>query len=226
MDAHPCSNDEETSALLEQHICAIRSNDFLKDAPLIMLCEKNTGHESGHLWNVMKKHDNTNCFREPSSDKAAEEMMSNAAVPKHHYEMLENPHKNPGFHTGPLLKMTSRETLDLILSRDELYVLDGCVSGNPHMKGYTTMESKVIFYLEMLVEQMSRARIYPTRAAVGGSVKTNYTWSAKVNEEDKLVATFRDDLVVILALTLEISKKACDSRLPGFPYEQIQGGKL
>lgn len=221
MDAFPCGESPKAMALLFQHVRQLRANPYLTDAYIVLIAERNTGHESGHYYELLKQFPRTAAFNEPSRQQLTQEQRGKAASNSNYATQLFDTEKDPGFTTINAFKMQAKEALENILYQNILYIMEGCISGNPFLPNMPEMEERIIYYHMQLVEQMSRARVYPTKSQEGSYMATKYTWSATVNEENKKVDSFKDDLVVILAFGIFIAKKACDSYLVGFPYNEI-----
>lgn len=222
MDSQDVKNTPDRNTLFHEHIRALRSNEWTKDAFLVLMCERSTGHESGDFKLMINEYPKTASYTQPPGKSSfkkkkhgqySEDMMA--------YRMQAE--KNPGFQMDVLMKNLSLHALRQRLARNTMYYLDDGVSANPWMYQSGFKERFLRCKLD-LEDQMKRAKEIPLNHFKFDTQRRKMTWSAKSNHDGEIQAGYNDDLLVMLAVACYLWDQAMSSKnaLDGFPYEKIE----
>jgi len=222
LDSYPVRPIEDRNTLFNEHIRGLRSNPWTKDAYLILMCERNTGMESGAFKQIMDQYPKTAAYNEPEKSnplsRFRKDMLTQDLI-----DYYEKTKKNPGFTPCAELKMEALIALRHRLTEHSLFYFKDCVTRNPFMVQYTHVEKFIHTKLE-LEEEMKRIKEFPTSRLTHDTKKPIVTWSAKTNEQGEIQAGYNDDKVVMLAIACFLWRKAMnyEGSLVGFPYAEIR----
>lgn len=222
MDAHPTQNFKDRNLLFSAHIRELRANRWTRNAHLILMCERNTGHESGNLKQILDQYPNTSAYNQPSKGKKTMINNHKGQMSDDIIEYFEQCEKNPGFTTDFLLKNQALVALRAKLVRNLLFYSDSCISSNPFLIKHNAKERFHSHKIE-LEDQMKRAKEYPTSQQKMDTQRVKMTWSAKTNNNGEIQSGYNDDMLVMLAISCHLWDIAMSGyeALPGFPYDQI-----
>lgn len=225
IDSYPVKNSEQELIFFFKHIESIRNNMWLRSAYIILFTERGTGHESGHLADLLKaRFDRVACFNQPSAqeERRAMKEIKEGKKTMAQFEREYNAYAitNPGFRTDTVTKNGYRVAARTTLFSESVFWLDGCICANPFMTNLTSKE-KFKKTSENLYEQLNRARTFNRRPVNEISV-SKCGWSAKCNEEGERQDGYEDDLVVIFAASCFYWSKAMVGELCGFPYSEVE----
>lgn len=220
MESHPTQNWQDHKHLFFAHISGLRSNSWTQNAYITMFAERNTGHESGHLAEVLSRFPQTAAYMQPSKADA-QKIRDRGVVVRDDVmsKYMEEAQKNPGFFTDSVLKNSFRTAARMMLSRDAVFYLDGCVCTNPFLHDKDRRE-KFLYAKATLEEQLSRARVFSRRPTYDTSAP-KVMWSGKVDDDGVIQTGYNDDLAVIMASGLYFWPLAMGCALPGFPYDDV-----
>jgi len=209
---------------LYEHVRAIRENKWLSDAFIVLFVERNTGHESGHLANMLKRNfDKVAFYHQPptAEERRAENNMHLGLSNMRQFEeeYLTSTERNPGFTTNIITKGYYRSSARTMLSTGAVMWMEGAFSADPLCRDET---KKAIFTRtkESFYDQMSRATNFNKRSTSELSfAKTS--WSAKCDHEGKRQDGYEDDLIITFAVACYLWPKAMSGELLGFPYSKV-----
>ncbi len=220
MDAQDVKNVKDRNTLFTSHIEALRSNEWTRDAHLVLMCERSTGHESGDIKMLLDHYPNTSAYNQPlkkgASMKGKKGQVSADMIAYH-----MQAEKNPGFQMDVLMKNLSLDALRHRLARNTIYYLSNGVSANPWMYLSGPKEKFLRCKLE-LEDQMRRSKEIPLGHYKFDTQRRKTTWSGKTNYDGEIQSGYNDDLVVMLAVACHLWDEAISgyNQLPGFPYEK------
>lgn len=229
MDALAAQNHEDAKHLLYNHLRLIRQDPWLQDAWLVLFVERNTGHESGHLAEVMRTFTKRAAYLEPKNESHKRKMARMGGGGQHGardaghniaMEYMRKSESDPGFWTDHKMKNQFRVDLRNALIQNRIYYYMNGVSGDVIAAQNYTMEQRFAMNKEKLEEQLSRARVFLMSSAYDTG-PDKYHWSGKVNAEGKKQGGYNDDLVITLSAGISLWESAMNGQLPGFPYTHV-----
>jgi hypothetical protein len=130
MESHPVKHFMEMNQIFRAHIEGLRRHEWTCKSRIVLFCERNTGHESGHFAAVLNGFHNTACFIRPCGTNG---------------QIVACSHMRPGFVTTLADKNKYRTDLNDALSSDRILFLRSWVSTKNDHK-------------EKLVSQLSRCK--------------------------------------------------------------------
>lgn len=200
----------------------LRSNEWTKDAWLILMAENKLGHESGECKKLLDQlRHKVAAYNQPESLKTLK--VPKGQFSSDHLQYKMDSERNPGFRTTDKMKAISLEKLRSCLAFNIIYFLDGCVCRNPFLVTYRSNTELFVGYRQDLEDQMKRAKEFPLNINSRDTKRTKFTWSAKTNNDGEKQDGYNDDLIVMLAFACYLWPEAMRYKgaLPGFPYDQI-----
>jgi hypothetical protein len=208
--------------LFYAHIEGLRRNKWTRDAWIVLFCERNTGHESGHLAAVLNRFRKTAAYVQPKSAAHIKKLDMNSANADNELiiDYMKEAEKNPGFVTSHVNKNEFRVDLRNAFVQDRVFFLKGCVSANPFLRDIRPSD-RFPRHKEKIEEQLSRCRDF-IRSSVYDTAPDKVFWSGKVNADGQKQGGYNDDLAIMLAAAVSLWDKSMRGELPGFPYELIQ----
>ena len=220
MDSHPATDYQQEIHFFNEHIRILRTNPWTKYAYLTLFAERNTGHESGHLYRLMLRHKLVAAYMQPSKGDVQKLRSLGVSVRDEVMEKyMEQSVKNPGFFTDMSLKNEFRIATRKILAQDAVFYLDGCVSANPFLEDKDPHE-KFIHTKTMFEEQLARCRTFSRRPTYDTSAP-KISWSGKVDDAGAIQPGYNDDLAIIGSAAFYFWPLAMGGQLPGFPYDKV-----
>ena len=208
--------------LFHAHIAGLRRNRWTQEAWVILFCERNTGHESGHLAGVLKRFRKTAAFVQPKSEAHIKKMNPRSGEADNDLILsyMREADKNPGWVTNYTNKNEFRVDLRSALVQDRIFYLDGCVSENPFLRDMRQSD-RFPYHKNKLEEQLARCRVFVKTATYDTSPDKVF-WSGKVNADGQKQGGYNDDLAIMLAAAVSMWDKAMRGELPGFPYQFVR----
>lgn len=228
MDALSVQNHEDAMVLLEEHLKLLRRDPWTRDAWIVFFPERMTGHEAGHLADVVRKFNRTAGYLEPRSEshkrKLARLGTNNRVQHDPTYSItidyMKQSEQNPGYWMDSKMKSAFRTDLRNALVEERIYYYANGISGDIIAAHNYTREERFALNKQKLEEQMSRARIFVMSSAFDVSPDKVH-WSGKVDADGRKQSGYHDDLVMILSAAVSLWEKAMSGHLPGFPYERV-----
>lgn len=220
MDSMPVKNWQDEKHLFFAHVSALRNNSWTQYAYLTLFAERNTGHESGHLAEILMRFGRCAMYMQPSKADASKielggHVIGSDVMAKYAMEAK----KNPGFFTDVTVKNLYRTATRMALCRDSVVYLDGCVCANPFLYEMNK-EEKFKHTKNILEEQLSRCRMF-SRMPTYDTSAPKVQWSGKVDDTGAIQTGYNDDLAITLAAGLHFWPLAMGGNLPGFPYLEV-----
>jgi hypothetical protein len=191
-------------ALFISHIEALRSNPFLRHAWIIVMIERNTGHEAGHLSELLGRYQKVYTLYEK-------------ALPDS--KRRHTPMEDPGIVTDMYKKGKYAKSLSEALNEGVLRYLSTCICANPFKDENKALEETK----RELHAQISRARwITNSRSTDMGFAKSS--WSACTGADGKIAKGVNDDLVITLSMNLYWTNRILSGAQASVDYEMIELG--
>lgn len=203
------SNADHTNAkaLFTSHIDAIRRNPFLRHAWIIVMIERNTGHEAGHLSEILDDR-----HRYPKTYKFYEK-----ALPES--RRRHTPMEDPGFITDMYKKGKYAKSLSDALDDGAVRYLSTCVCANPFKDEDKALDDAK----RELHSQIARARwITNSRSTDMGFAKSS--WSACTGADGKIAKGVNDDLVITLSMNLYWTNRILSGAQQSVDYDMLELG--
>lgn len=208
MDGKACKNAEDTEKLLRNHLALLRADPFLKEAWIILIYEKGTGHESGHHWKIVNEHQYQPAYA--IYDKVVDLEQAKNTI-----------EADPGVRLDNYRKNQYGKTLSDALRYHKIYIYNWLVVGNLSVPNY---DNRISYMKRILCRQLNQCKykftdIDPDNVELSNS--RTRTWNGKMNEFGKVVPGQNDDVVMSLAQGLYYATLIERGELPGFPYNKI-----
>lgn len=223
VDSHSVKTVDDERHLFYSHIKAIREDEWMRDAYIVLFAERGTGHTSGHLANVLaKEFDRVAWFNQPSANQERKAHMDikegKKTMIQFEKEYEREAVKDPGFRTQdtkPLFRVEARKYLKI----GGVSWLHGCVCSNPFLRKLNH-KIKLKMTKDILHEQLNRCKVFSKRPTSELSIAKE-SWSGKCNDEGERQDGYEDDIAVMFAAACFFWPKAMAGELVGFPYSKV-----
>lgn len=175
---------------------SLRSNPWLSQAWFVFVCERNTGHESGHIANVMLNFD-------PRS-----------------IAVKQTDTRDYGWWTSNDLKIGYAAAARTQLAHRSVMFLDDMVIDNPFLSSELSSDDIRVQVKQQFIEELSRVRKIAVRHD-NPMTLNRMTVSGKVGNNGKVMHGLNDDMFMTFAMAIWFTNMLIEHRLPYIDYHAL-----
>lgn len=199
----------------------LRENDFLADAAVVFIPERNTGYEAGRMWDVIKQYPNTFALyqdKAPSSKRKDTPQESpgiylgtqNTAPPGNVKVPFPTSICNADFWHKSQYAVYTRNYLE----ENRVMFMAMGVAGNPY-KDDADVEFRKL--REEVITQLKRCRRVVPPETIDNKFP-RVTWSGKSNGSGNIQGGLNDDLAVAFCTCVYWADRIMQLNYPGVDY--------
>lgn len=190
MDTYPVHDTFIQEDIFRKFINSIKKHEWLCDGKILFFGERNTGMEIGHLTDILLEFSNVFSYRQKEN-------------------------RSFGIWTHNEIKIAYAMAARLEVSKGNVYIMDGMISGNRYMA--MEPDEKYDYMLKELEEQGMRYRVISNKPKSPHS-GVRMTISGKCGKSGVRNPAFKDDLIFSFTALIGIHEKLLTRELENMDW--------